>query len=74
MSRKPNPTPDERVCFNCRFKMRVIGGVRGWLCRKPPCGKRGIFLIPSRRFTCENFERMAGWSDIRFWKPNAAQD
>ena len=56
MSHKPNPRPDERVCFNCHFQMPVIGGMRGWLCRKPPPGKRGVFLIPSRFYTCDRFE------------------
>ena len=56
MSRIPNPEPDGRVCLNCRFKMPLIGGIRGWLCREPLAGKRGILLIPSGFYSSEHFE------------------
>lgn len=46
-----NPGPDEKVCFNCEHMMWMVGIGAGVKCR---IDKRNI---PSRFFTCDNFEK-----------------
>lgn len=48
---KDNPLPDEKVCFNCKNMMWMVGigqGVKCGLTKED---------IPSRKHTCEKFER-----------------
>jgi hypothetical protein len=57
-----NPKPDERVCFNCEHMLWMVGIGLGVRCKHPANNLGGgrLFMIPSRRYSCEHFEARDG--------------
>ena len=53
------PGPDEKVCYNCKYMLWMVGigqGVRcGYLFYKNGANQK-LPLIPNLRHTCEKFE------------------
>lgn len=45
-----NPKPEEKVCFNCKYMLWLVGVGQGVKC---DLDKKNI---PSRFYSCENFE------------------
>jgi len=46
-----NPKPDEKVCFNCKNMLWMVGIGQGVKC------KLDLKNIPSRYHSCEQFEK-----------------
>lgn len=46
-----NPQPDEKVCFNCKHMLWMVGIGQGIKC---DLNKKSL---PSRNYTCEKFEK-----------------
>jgi len=45
-----NPAPDEKVCFNCKYMLWMVGVGQGVKC------KLDFKNIPSRYHSCDKFE------------------
>lgn len=53
----PDPSSDERVCFNCRYRLWGVALGIGVLCTHENNRVEGrLFAIPSRRHGCRYFE------------------
>jgi|LakMenE18May11ns_1017448.scaffolds.fasta_scaffold9319669_2 hypothetical protein len=49
-TKSENPLPDEKVCFNCKYMMWLVGLGLGLKCELTKHN------IENRRHTCEKFE------------------
>lgn len=52
---QPQPSPDERVCFNCTSMLWAVGIGQGILCTNTDSPVRYGGMIPSRWYTCDQF-------------------
>jgi len=53
-----NPSPDQRVCFNCKHSLWAVALGLGFRCMNTnsEIGKRKPPILPNRYHTCELFD------------------